>query len=201
MLQSLIALSQSDTSIVIAAITSLPLLLGVLLPLRKNNKERRETALNIQDQLEVINKKIETNNGKTIGQHIEDITQAIEKIWVKLDTAGPARLSALIDLASDGILIGDTDGRVTYANARACEIIGMEMTEILKDGWIDAIHPDDRDRVFRESRAYIEENRAFDMTYRILYKNGDINTIRGRGRAVYSHEGIIIGYMGVISQL
>ena len=197
MLQSLIALSQSDTSIVIAAITSLPLLLGVLLPLRKNNKERRETALNIQDQLEVINKKIETSHGKTIGQHIEDITQ----VWVKLDTAGPARLSALIDLASDGILIGDTDGGVTYANARACEILGMEMTDILKDGWINAIHPDDRDRVFRESRAYIEENRAFDMTYRILYKNGDINTIRGRGRAVYSHEGIIIGYMGVISQL
>ena len=197
MLQSLIALSQSDTSIVIAAITSLPMLLGVLLPLRKNNKERRETAIGIQEQLEVINKKIETNNGKTIGQHIEDITQ----IWAKLDTAGPARLSALIDLASDGIMIGDTDGRVAYANAKACQILGMELNELIKDGWLDAIHPEDRDKVFRESRSYIEENRAFDMIYRILYKNGDVNTVHGRGRAVYSHEGVIIGYMGVISEL
>lgn len=194
-------LGSIDPSIITTTITQAALLLGLFITANRGKKDRADKQDQLAEKIEVINKKIKTNHGKTIGEHIEHMTESIDKIWVKLDHAGPARLSALIDLASDGILIGDTNGHVTYANERACKLLGMSLSEILENGWLNAIHPEDKARVFKESRDYIDEGRTFDMNYKILHKNGDVITIHGRGRAVYDHKDEIIGYMGVISQV
>jgi PAS domain S-box-containing protein len=67
---------------------------------------------------------------------------------------------ALADNASDGILIGTSDEIHIYANARAAEITGYEVDELLGMGIKDLVHPDELSKVRETYRRRLEGQSA-----------------------------------------
>ena len=61
--------------------------------------------------------------------------------------ASEARYRKLADSVPVGILQTDAAGQVQFANARVGAITGLEPERLLGDGWLDAVHPEDRPRV------------------------------------------------------
>ena len=57
------------------------------------------------------------------------------------------RLRALVDNASDIILVLSGDGSITYANAAAEQVLGWDLAESLGSNALDLVHPDDADVV------------------------------------------------------
>ncbi|REJ84267.1 MAG: PAS domain S-box protein [Bacteroidetes bacterium] len=49
-----------------------------------------------------------------------------------------------------GIFRTDCDGACIYVNKKWCELSGMSRQEAIGNGWVKAIHPDDKEKTFKE---------------------------------------------------
>ncbi len=81
------------------------------------------------------------------------------------------RRRALFDLATDGILVWDEDGRFLEVNPSACEMLGYTKSEVLAMGVCDVVQPDERDRV-RELRTRLQSGAAGTTEWRLLRRDG-----------------------------
>lgn len=66
--------------------------------------------------------------------------------------ASEARYRTLAEAVPVGILQADSTGQVQFANARLAGITGLEPDRLLGRGWLDAVHPEDRERVAADWR-------------------------------------------------
>lgn len=94
-----------------------------------------------------------------------------------------------------GLFRTDKDGNCVYVNAKWREIAGMSTEEALEDGWINAIHIDDREMVLNEWNNCVQEGRDFSMEYRfetsdcvVTWVLGQASLINGGGKG---HVGTI----------
>lgn len=82
------------------------------------------------------------------------------------------RLQLLGRLAPVGMLQTDPNCRCLYVNEEWARIAGRAPAEALGEGWIRAIHPEDRERVLSELRASVRLGRSFRAEYRFLRPDG-----------------------------
>lgn len=69
------------------------------------------------------------------------------------------------------------DGEVTNVNLTFARWLGVDKSELLRWGWINYIHPDDRDRVRAEWQSCIKEHRTLNIKYRIVEVDGDVTNV------------------------
>ncbi len=81
------------------------------------------------------------------------------------------RYYRLTAISPVGIFRTDMDGRTVYMNERCAEMIGLPMDEALGHGWTKTLHPDDYDRVTRESYYAWENQLAYKTKHRYLHKD------------------------------
>ncbi len=115
--------------------------------------------------------------------------------------ASEARHRELTFVAPVGIFECDAAGGCTYLNQRALELMGVELPQALGDGWAMAIHPEDRERVFREWRATAQHGREFRVQFRFLHANGSERWASGRATATRDGDGTIIGFIGTVADI
>ncbi|MBP2302258.1 PAS domain-containing sensor histidine kinase [Azospirillum picis] len=77
--------------------------------------------------------------------NVRDVSERME-ISERLKSS-ELRYRTFAESAPVGILQTDAAGRVLYANASAAAVAGLAPDHLLGDGWLDAVHPDDRHRV------------------------------------------------------
>ncbi|MBX9767986.1 MAG: PAS domain-containing protein, partial [Bdellovibrionales bacterium] len=111
------------------------------------------------------------------------------------------RHSRLIELVPSGIFETDKDGRCIFVNETWSRLAGLPFDQALDQGWVEAIHPDDRAKVFQEWEASVREEREFDLLYRFLHKDGIVHHVHGRTLAVVNSQGIVTGYLGSIQNM
>ena len=85
---------------------------------------------------------------------------------VRGEDGSPARQLALLELAPVGLFETDADGNCLFVNRRWCELAGMTPEQARGAGWVDALHPEDRDRVRREWYEAASNGREFASEYR-----------------------------------
>jgi len=78
------------------------------------------------------------------------------------------------EMAPVGVFVTDADGLTTYWNKRLCEITGMQVVDGLGTGWADGVHPDDRERVFKEWYKSAEKRALFRCEYRFVDRDGAV---------------------------
>ena len=68
-----------------------------------------------------------------------------------------------------------------------CRILGLDPPGAIanKDVFLQAVHPDDRERVANHLNG-IMEGQGFDIEYRITLPNGEVRVVHGQGRKVFS---------------
>jgi PAS domain S-box-containing protein len=64
--------------------------------------------------------------------------------------------------------------------------------------WRDRVHPEDIYRVEQAVTAALATHTDFEAEYRVIYPNGNIHWLVGRGRGIYNQTGQPVRMLGVI---
>lgn len=98
-----------------------------------------------------------------------------------------------------GIFQLDTHGEFVYANEELSAITGLSNRQILHDGWLSAIHDDDRSVTATKWQSMLKNNRAIDLNCRL--NNGKIKWINGYIGVLKSSDQKLIGYLGTVNDI
>ncbi len=115
--------------------------------------------------------------------------------------ASELRFSTILESTPSGVFQTDRDGQCIYINETYQSIVGIEFYDALGEGWANSIHPDDRENVFNEWGASVDEYRSFSMEYRILTPSGEVVWVFGQSNAERDIAGNIISYIGTITDI
>ena len=67
--------------------------------------------------------------------------------------------------------------------------------------WIDALHPEDKDRIFTALTAHIERRTPYDVEYRLRTKQGRYRWMRARGQAIWDADGSLLRMAGSLQDI
>ena len=114
--------------------------------------------------------------------------------------ANEERFKTLAGDAPVGIFETDVEGNCLFVNTRWCEMAGITPTAASGQGWVAALHPDDREHVFREWSAATTEGREFVSEYRFRTPQGEVTWISGSAAALRNADRIS-GYIGTLTDI
>ncbi|MFM6925021.1 MAG: PAS domain S-box protein [Ferruginibacter sp.] len=124
-----------------------------------------------------------------------DITDAKEN--EKRIAESEIRFKTLTRTAPVGIFETDANGLTTYVNETWMQYSGMRFEEAMGNGWLNAVHPDDRDWLQKSWYSKTEMKSESFSEYRIVDKEGKIRWLNGRAVPVFNNEGLVSGYIGI----
>jgi PAS domain S-box-containing protein len=69
------------------------------------------------------------------------------------------------------------------------------------DGWTEAVHPEDRERIFERWRASLEGRAQYDVEYRLRRHDGAYRWFGTRAQAIRDDRGVIIRWFGTSTDI
>jgi PAS domain S-box-containing protein len=82
------------------------------------------------------------------------------------------RYRALVQGGAQIVWVASPDGEMLEDSAEWRWITGQTVEEFLGNGWLDSIHPEDRERVERDWRECLRTGRIFDDRFRMRARGG-----------------------------
>lgn len=125
---------------------------------------------------------------------IQDI--AVRKQAEAVLREGEEQLRTLNASAPIGIFLTAANGDRTYTNAHWQSITGLTLEQSLGQGWLQAVHPDDRARVVQTWRACQDNKQEFVCEFRMMRLSGEVRWVQSRAIAQRGDNGMRTGYVG-----
>ena len=113
-----------------------------------------------------------------------------EKLFQTLAEASPV-----------GIFKTRTDGYTTYVNPKWSQLSGIPFKDALGDGWLDAVHPDDKEILNNGWQLATRNSNSSYSEYRFLRPDGTIAWVIGQAIPEMNAANEIIGYIGTITNI
>jgi PAS domain S-box-containing protein len=107
----------------------------------------------------------------------------------------------LTNHAPVGIFLSTAEGDCEFVNPRWCELAGLSPEEARGKGWAEALHSEDRERVFREWYEAALAGRTFESRYRFRTPQGRVSWLQGAAVALRDSKGLLTGYLGTITDI
>jgi PAS domain S-box-containing protein len=105
------------------------------------------------------------------------------------------RYRSLVQAGNQVVWVTDPDGDVAEDSPEWRWITGQSVEDYLADGWLAAIHPNDRDKIERDWRDCIRTGTVFDGSYRVRTKTGSYRHYDVRAVPI-ERDGAIVEWMG-----
>ncbi len=105
----------------------------------------------------------------------------------------------IIDSTTEGAWIWNIKNRENALTVKWKDKLGYEEDEVENtlQGWIDLLHPEDKDWVLKETNAYISRKiPRYKLEYRMKKKNGEYMWILDKGQGIWDENGNPICMMG-----
>ena len=140
-------------------------------------------------------------NNKIVGtQSLErDITER-KKAEEEL-SRNELRFRTLTGNAPVGIFQTDAVGKTIYINETWMEYTGLTFKEAVGDGWIVALHPDDKklqlSQWIDKSKKGVESSSEF----RLIDKKGNTRWVIGKATPLFDKNSNVSGYIGTLSDI
>jgi PAS domain S-box-containing protein len=85
-------------------------------------------------------------------------------------------------------------------NENAARLLGrpLDQLEVNASAWSDCIHPEDRDRIWQLGNAALQNHSVYEAEYRIVWTDGSVHWLLGRGRGIYDQSGQATRMIGCI---
>lgn len=156
--------------------------------LAKKVEERRDSLARINRVLAEL-----APNG---GASLRDAINRIEKTGLRLEN----RLRAYIDLNNDtGVFESKPNGECIFANKVLCDLLGLHPDQVVGNGWINGIHPEDRHRVWDSWSNAIHQRIEFTEKYRMVNEKTQVITLIKCQAVPLILDGVIQGWMGIVT--
>jgi PAS domain S-box-containing protein len=114
------------------------------------------------------------------GDEMQLLREVVARLWPAIERAkavaalreSEARFRQMADTAPMMIWVTEPNGACSYVSRRWLEFTGRRSEAELGAGWIDAVHPDDRDMLQRTLAAGDERHTSFSCEFRALRWDG-----------------------------
>lgn len=112
------------------------------------------------------------------------------------------RFRKLTEIAPVGIYLTDGPGEeCEYVNRRWQEITGCSAEEALNGEWVNAVYPEDWDRLVKEWERSLEQNIPFNLEYRFSLPDNAIKWVSGMAVPIMDDSGQITQHLGTITDI
>ncbi|MEG3911024.1 PAS domain S-box protein [Microcoleus sp. w2-18bC1] len=110
------------------------------------------------------------------------------------------RYRSLILATSQIVWTGDSEGRCPdMPTLRA--YTGQTVEEVVGFGWLNAIHPDDRESTAQAWMEAVQTKSLYDIEYRIRGADGNYRYFQGRGVPILNEDGSIREWVGTCTDI
>lgn len=127
---------------------------------------------------------------------VEDVTSSVEAESMLVNSR--ERFRTLAEFAPVGILEAGPYGDCRFVNQGWCELSGLSPELAMGSGWLDAVHPDDREDISKAWNEYVNNKRPFDCECRFARSDGGLFWVWGSSTPLRDAEGETIGHLGVV---
>lgn len=166
--------------------------------LEQEMRERQQINASLQEsqrQLQVAYDQLE----QEVAERTADLVQAN-----RLLRESEHRYMSLIEASPVGIFWFDARGQCTYVNDRWSEMTGISAAAAMGMGWLQTIHPDDRERTIRTWNHWVQIGKLeppFQNESRIVRPDGSILWGYCLVRPDLDSNGSLIGYIGSVTDI
>ena len=107
-----------------------------------------------------------------------------------------ARFRNMADTAPVMIWMSRPDKGCTFFNKGWLQFTGRSLEQELGEGWVQGIHPYDRERCLAVYDGAFDARKEFSMEYRLRRHDGEYRWVRDDGVPRYAPDGRFVGYIG-----
>lgn len=134
-------------------------------------------------------------------QRIDKLTEMAELVLVEA-VGAKERVHQLFRSLDVPVFETDNIGWCRYVNPAWTRLTGLPIDEAQGEGWAEAIHPDDRNRVFETWETAIEEKKAFTAVYRFRnVHTHEVTEVRGSASPIHDGSENVVGWIGTLDPL
>jgi PAS domain S-box-containing protein len=112
--------------------------------------------------------------------------------------ASEGRFQVLADAAPIMIWTSGTDGPADYFNRAWLEYRGRTQAQEATGGWMEGVHPDDRDSCLDTYLRCLSERKPFRIQYRLRRVNGEYLWFEDQAAPALDPSGKYLGFVGVL---
>lgn len=116
-------------------------------------------------------------------------------------TKSEAQLASILRVSPVGVFRTDAQGLCVYVNERWCEIAHLSPEKAMGEGWIEGVHPDDREKIFEEWNSSVAEKRPFYLEYRFGAPDTRVTWVLGQSIPERDSNDQITGHVGTITDI
>ena len=106
------------------------------------------------------------------------------------------RFRTMADAAPVLIWMAGPDKKCTWLNRPWLELTGRSLRQALGDGWLESVHPDDRDRCVRTYTEGFDARRPFTLESRLCRHDGAYRWVLAHAVPLTGPDGAFAGYIG-----
>ncbi|MGC2198505.1 MAG: PAS domain-containing protein [Terriglobales bacterium] len=150
-------------------------------------------------ELRVLNRELEGRVTERT-QELESKAEALELLNAQLNRKNE-QLDAILQTAPDIIFSSRGDGSRDFLSARFFEYTGAVSESAIGFGWMDYVHPDDREQIKVHWAQSIRSRENYEAEYRIRDGNGQYRWFRARAVPLRDQEGDIARWYGTCSDI
>jgi PAS domain S-box-containing protein len=149
-------------------------------------------------QLETLNRELEQ---RVLDRTEELAGKADLLLQLNMELVGKNQeLDAIIHTAPDIIFSGKADGSRDYISDRFYEFTGATPDSANGFGWLDYVHPEDKQKAMADWLLCVESGANYEAEYRIRAKDGSYRWFRARAVPIRS-DGQIVKWYGTCSDI
>jgi PAS domain S-box-containing protein len=106
------------------------------------------------------------------------------------------RFRRVIDCVPVMLWTARPDTSLDYLNQYCVQFTGLPIERLLSEGWLDTVHPEDRDSCKAIFVPAIEARSPFTVEYRVRHADGSYRWLLASGVPKYGPDGSYAGFVG-----
>lgn len=159
------------------------------------------------------------------GKAVSDVHSKVQRIWAELQPNGGSSIRDQLNRQTEilarvetrqviseqidkqvfaslslGVFRADEHGRITEVNRNYQRMTGRTFEELEGSNWSNCIYPEDRDAIYDEWVACVEEGRQFERQFRFVRPDGLLQSVHGRACVLTDRNLKVIGWFGTVEK-
>jgi PAS domain S-box-containing protein len=159
--------------------------------------EHRAAALN--RWFDVYALRLGNAESRRVAVLFNDITTRKQAEMILREAEG--RYRALIEATATTVWHANPEGALTFVGNVWTEVSGQSVEEILKWGWLDAVHPDDRERTVKIWQNALTNKTLYSTEFRILTRKGEYRWFAVNAVPILEADGSVREWVGINSDI
>src|SRR5215831_15576671 len=105
------------------------------------------------------------------------------------------RFRQTVDSVPMLVSVSDAEKRAVYFNTQWRSFTGHSLGELVGEGWINDVHPDDRRHWLDVFERAFNAQEKFSLEYRLRRHDGEYHYVLDAGAPEFSADGRLVGYV------